>query len=124
MRRLSIALVVVLAALAGAWSPGQLDTATPLHGRLAFGSVTGTSAGTANTIITTTGRRRVVICTNNLNADMVLTYNGADWAFLPSAVGIAIDLGASGLTLADNKAIGVYRSSGAATAGSVGCTAH
>jgi hypothetical protein len=114
---------VVVACLLGAWSAGALDTSVPQSGRLAFGSVTGTTAGTANTILTLTGRRRIVICTNSLNTETMLTYNGANWLPLPAGVGVAVDLSASGLTFADAKVVGVYYQT-VPTSGAIGCAAH
>ena len=122
-KRLSgVALALVAAGLLMAAATSPLYDATPQSGRLAFGSVTGTTAGTANTILTLTGRRRIVICTNSLNTETMLTYNGANWLPLPAGVGVAVDLSASGLTLADGKIVGIYYQS-APGSGAVGCTA-
>jgi hypothetical protein len=105
------------------WTAGALDTSTPQSGRLAFGSVTGTTAGTANAILTLSGRRRIIICTNSLNTETMLTYNGANWLPLPAGVGVAVDLSASGLTFADGKVVGVYYQAAPAS-GAIGCAAH
>lgn len=115
--------IIACAVIGSAWSPGAFDTSTPQYGRLAAASVTHSSAGTADAIVTLTGRRRIIVCTNNLNQDTVITYNGSNWVFLPAATSIAVDLSASGLTFADGKIIGIYYLV-QPTTGSVGCTAH
>jgi hypothetical protein len=124
MRRGSfIAGLFALALVLGAWTPGSLDTTTPQYGRLAAASVTGTTAGTANTIITLSGRRRIVACTNSLDTETILTYNAANWLFLPAGSSVVMDLSASGLTFADAKVVGVYYLT-VPTTGSIACTAH
>lgn len=124
-RALQIVSVATLAVLLGAWSQSAIYDFTPQMGSVvAFGSVTGTSTGTANTLLTLSGKRRVVTCSSNLNADMVLTYNAANWLYLPAGQSVSVDLGASGLNFADAKVIGVFRNSGAATSGNIACSAH
>lgn len=124
MRGTLVAVTAAFALLLGAWTSGALDTSTPQYGRLAAASVTHSSAATADTVLTLTGRRRIVVCTNSLNAETILTYNGANWLFLPASTGVAVDLSASGLTFADAKVIGIYYVTGAPATGSIGCTAH
>ncbi len=123
MRRLQLASILVVALLVGAWTNGALYDVVPQYGRVAFGSISGTSAGTANTVITLSGRRRVIICTNSLNTEHVLTYDGSNWLFLPASSSVAVDLSASGLTFAHGKVIGIYYLSAPAS-GSIACTAH
>ncbi len=123
LRRFSIVAVLAAALFAAAWTSGALSDVVPQYGRLAAASVTGNSAGTANTIITTSGRRRLVMCTNSLNTETILTYDGANWLFLPASSGVAVDLSASGLTFAHSKVIGIYYLS-APGSGSIACTAH
>lgn len=124
MRRGSfIAGLIALAFVLGAWTPGSLDTTSPQYARLAAASVTASTAGTANTILTLTGRRRLVVCTGSLDTETILTYNGANWLFLPAGASVAVDLSASGLTFADSKVIGVYYLV-APTTGSISCAAH
>ena len=124
MRAGGIVAAIAAAVIMGAWSQGALDISTPQYGRLAAASVTASSAGTANTVITLSGRRRIVVCTNSLNAETILTYNGSNWIFVPSSTSVAIDLSASGLTLSDSKVVGVYYVTGAPASGSIACTAH
>src|SRR5688572_17058298 len=115
-------LIGLLAAFCLATTPPFYD-ATPQYTLLGHASVTGTTAGTANTILTLSGRRRIVVCTNSLNTETVLTYNGANWIFLPVATSTAVDLSASGLTFGDGKVIGIYYVTDPSS-GSIACTAH
>lgn len=118
-----VAAILAVAIVFGAWTAGALDTSTPQYGRVAAASITATGP-TGATVLTLSGRRRLVVCTNDLNQDTVLTYNGANWIYLPSSTGVAVDLSASGLTLAADKIVGIYNLGSVPTDGSIGCTAH
>ena len=115
------AVVLLAGILMAATSP--LYDATPQYGIVGHAGVTGTTAGGANTIMTLTGRRRIVVCTNSLNTETVLTYDGANWVFLPASGSVAVDLSAAGLTFGDGKVIGVYYVTDPSS-GSIACTAH
>lgn len=106
MRRYSL-ILALLAALGAFAAADPLYNATPQTGSIAYSAVDGTNLATSDTVITLTGRRRILLVTNSLNAAVMLTFNGADFISLPAATGIAIDLSASGLTLAAS-AIKVY----------------
>lgn len=108
-------LLVAVAAACCAWTSGALDTASPQIGAIAYSDVDGTNIATSDTVITLSGRRRIVIITNSLNAAVMLVYNGADLMRVPAATGVAIDLSASGLTFADSKTIKVYHLGSAPT---------
>lgn len=114
--------IVLLAGVLMAATPGLYD-ATPQYGLVGHAGVTGTTAGGANAIVTLTGRRRIIVCTNSLNTETVLTYDSASWLYLPASTSAAVDLSASGLTFADGKVIGIYYLSDPSS-GSIACTAH
>jgi len=88
----------------------------PDYGRLGFASVSGTIAA----VLTTAHAGRTLLIGNSLNAEMVLTYNGADWIYLPSAQGGGLDL--IHTYIPAGTVLGIKQLSGAATAGNIGLT--
>lgn len=55
---------------------GIAAATAPDSGALAFGAITGTTAATANTVVTTTTERGLLECMNTTNSDLVLTVAG------------------------------------------------
>lgn len=93
---------------------------SPVPGSLAFGSVTGTTPGTANTIVTTTSDHKIVLVLNSLNADVMLTYNGSDWVPLPAGTPFSVDMSPNERCLRAGKIIGIYYLASAPTSGRIG----
>ncbi len=96
----------------------------PQYGRLAFGGVTGSSAGTANAVATLTRDRYIVYVVNSLNQEVSITYDGVEIArFETTDRAMVIDLRTSGLKMESGKIIGVYHQGVAPTGGSIRVTA-
>lgn len=114
MRKLSIPLAAALLALSlspdvavGDGVAGHYRV-TRERGVLAAASVTGTTAGTANTVVTTTKDTVLVSLESTLDAPTVITHLGADFKILPAgnvrifdvkADGVAFGPGAWGVRL-------------------------
>lgn len=112
----------LLALLTAAVGPPNYAT-TPQTARVAFGSVTASTAGTANTVLTVSGGRRILVCTNSLNQETELTWAGSDFLYLPASSSVAVDLGTNGLQAANGVVVGVYHLGVAPTSGKLGCSA-
>lgn len=85
-----------------------LTEISPQYNRLAFGSVTGTNAGTANAIITLNADRSILQVVNSLNSDTSLTYGGVEYWRLEAGDSFIIDLRPSALKLLATKVIGIF----------------
>jgi hypothetical protein len=97
----------------------------PDTSRTAFGSVTGTNAGTANTLLALTNDRRILVLVNSLNQDIVITYTphgGAvkdGYLYLESNDNLVIDFETSGLRAKSGGVFKAYYSGSAPTSGSI-----
>jgi len=106
-------------------STGYKQSVSPIGGgspqisALAFGSVTGTTPATANTVLTATRERVILVVENTTDADLVLTVDGDDLFVIRTASAKVIDLGCNGLKINLGEVIGVYRRSGAPTSGEI-----
>lgn len=80
----------------------------PLSGGLNFGSVTGTTVGTANAIITPLTPYRILLVSNTLNQPICLTFGGIAGPEILTAATVAIDMGASDIHTEANQIIGVF----------------
>lgn len=124
MTRAQWLLAALVLAFVGMGAAGPLNySAAPQTGRLAAASVTHTTAGTADTVKTFTGGRRILLCTNSLDKETELTWAGADFIYLPAGTPFSIDLGASSLAAANNVTIGIYHLGVQPTTGSIACSA-
>ncbi|MDE2255577.1 MAG: hypothetical protein KGL42_15110 [Betaproteobacteria bacterium] len=96
-------------------------------GRLAFGSVTPTTAATAATLLTITGDKSLLVILNSLDTDCSLTYNGSGTAVefirLEAGESTVLDLNQAGKFMRSAKVIGAYNNGSAPTAGSIRVTA-
>lgn len=99
---------------------GVAPLTAPDSGVLAFGAVTGTSAATANTVVTATDNRGLLEVINASDADVVLTCNGVSTNLIVKA-GTArmYDLQSALRRIDAGSAIGVYRRSTALTTNEV-----
>lgn len=86
----------------------QIQTATPQYAELVGSSVTAASAGAANTLITLTKDRRILLVVNTLDQDCKLVWAGSDGAFLPAKTSITIDLSTNSYAAANGLVIGIY----------------
>lgn len=92
------------------------------YGLLAFGSVTGTSLGAANTVLTSDRKRRSIQISNSLNGDAVIAIAGANFLLVRSGSDARIDLNAMGLCLDASVVVAVYCPGGAPASGNLGIT--
>lgn len=88
--------------------------------RLAFGSVTATTAGGANTLLTLTRCATILSVYNSLNQDVWITKNGVNWVPLPAGQSFCEDLHANANRHIVGDVFGVYRAASAPTSGMIG----
>lgn len=100
----------------------SLTEISPQYGRLGFAAVTGTNAGTANTIITLNADRSILQILNSLNTDVSITYNGVEYWRLEANDSFIVDLRSNGLKLGSGKIIGIFYNT-VPTAGTIRVTA-
>ncbi len=98
-------------------------SATPQFGLVAYTAVTHTTAATADTIITITSPKRVVVVTNSLDKEVYLTWAGVKSFYLPALTSIALDFGTNSLQAANGIVIGVYHLGVAPTVGNIAVSA-
>jgi len=101
----------------------SLVSIDPQFASLAFGAVTGTSAGTANTILTLNADRSILQVINNLDANVGITYKGVQKWELPSYSSFVLDFATNGLKMDSAAVIGVFYLVGAPTGGTINATA-
>lgn len=89
---------------------------------VAAASITGNSAGTAVTIVTTTTDHKFCMVTNSLNQDVWLTYDGTKAVWLPAGTPCAIDLSPNMREFNSGKIIGVYYDTAQPTTGKIAVT--
>lgn len=89
---------------------------TPNRGELAFGAVTGTTAGTANTVLTTTMDSVQVSFENTTDVQLIITRGGVDFKRVPAGNFRVFDLKGNGVGFAP-VVWGVYRAAGAPASG-------
>ncbi len=80
----------------------------PQVGSLAAAAVTGTTAATAITLVTLSRRSRLLVFTNTLDTDVMLTYNGADMLRLPAGNPAALDFTSDVMFCEVARVVGVY----------------
>jgi len=102
---------------------GPFYDITPQYGKVAYSTVSHSSAATADTIITTNAPKRQLTITSALDQDVIVTYNGADAWYVPANSILAVDLGGNNFQTKVSIAIGVYYVSVAPTAGNISVTA-
>lgn len=99
---------------------GVNGAVAPDVGALGFAAVTGTTAGTANTVTTTTKERRALWYDNAMDADVVLTVGGITTNLIIKASRNGVlDLQSALVGIGAAQVIGVYRRSGAPTSGEI-----
>ncbi len=84
-------------------------------------SVTGTNVSTADTLLTLNKNRLLLMAITDFDAPVVLTFNGADLAYLPPNQNIAIDLKKYDKSMRAGSVVGVYKT-GASPVGSLAVT--
>lgn len=103
-------LVAASTALSGARAPDS--------GALGFAAITGTTAGTANTVLTTTSERLLLEAMNTTDADLKLVVGGVDTNLILRAGQSKIyDLHGALSLINGATVVAVYRRSGAPTSG-------
>lgn len=118
-----LALLFVSGCIGQATAATYFATATPQFGELAYTSVTHTTAATADTVITISGPRRVLIVTNSLDKEVYLTWAATKKFYLPASTSMTIDLGTNTLQANDAVVIGVYHLGVAPTVGRIAASA-
>ena len=117
---------LVLAMLCFIPSAGAVDTRhtrdpiTVQTANIAAASVTASAVGSANAIATLSAEKVLCIVTNSLNQPVWLSYNAANWVWLPASTGFAIDLSAANRRMLSGKVIGIYHDGAAPTTGKLG----
>jgi hypothetical protein len=89
----------------------------PERGHLAFGAITGNSAGTANTVLTLAKDATVIAVENWSDKPLMLTRAGVDWKIIPADQFRVFDLKANHVARAAATVLGVYQLDGAPTRG-------
>lgn len=80
----------------------------PLSGGLNFGSVTATTAATANTILSPLNPYRILIISNTLNQPICLTFGGVAGPEILTSATLTLDFGASDVHSDAGQTIGVF----------------
>lgn len=101
----------------------QFYSFTPQYGFLLGAAVTATTAAGAIALLTLDRDRRSLKVFNGSDAPVMVTYNGANFDYLPAGVGQVWDLGANALQAASGLIIGAYNLGAAPTTGRVTATA-
>lgn len=92
----------------------------PDGGFLAFGSISGTTASTANAVVTTTAERSVLDITNSTDVDIKLVVGGVDTnLILKAGASRLFDLQSALRRIDGGTVIGVYRRSTGPASGEV-----
>lgn len=86
----------------------SLTEIAPQYATLGFAAITGTSAGTANTIITLNADRSILQVLNSLNTDVSLTYNGVEYWRLEANDSFIVDFRSNGLKVVSGRIIGIF----------------
>ena len=94
------------------------------YGDVAFGTVTHTTAATADTIATLTADRRLLLFMNSLDKDCIITIDGVAKYALPAFYSFTLDLGSDALAMASGTVIGIYYRGVAPTVGNISVSAH
>ena len=103
--------------------------AAPLYGlsaqvgSIAAASVTASTVGTANTVITLSRDRRLLKISNTLNQPVMLAYNSADFFVLAANESCILDLSPAQLCMLDTKVLGIYHLGTQPTSGTLYVTA-
>jgi len=104
---------------------GPFFDVTQQYGELAYTAVTHSSAGTADTVITLSTDKRLVTIVSNLNVEVMVTKNGANFAHIPATSAVSFDLGTNNFCYAKGTVFGVYhRGTAPTTSGRIGITAQ
>ncbi len=125
-RRYAILIALLFVGAGNSLAPANAATfysATPQFGLVAYTVVTHTTAATADTIITITGNRRIVVVTNSLDKEVYLTWAGVKSFYLPAATSMSLDFGTNSLQAAAGIVIGVYHLGVAPTVGNIAVSA-
>lgn len=89
----------------------------PESSELAFGAITGTSAGTANAVLTLVNDAVNIGFENTTDVQLVVTLDGVQKKRVPAGSFRVFDLGTNGSRLAAGTVVGVFRAAGAPTSG-------
>lgn len=88
------------------------DKVTHQFNSLAFGSITGTTAGTAIALLTLTKEARILSFENTTNLEVIVTRDGTDfWRLKASTGAISLDVSAAGGVYRAGEVFGVYAAS-------------
>lgn len=90
---------------------------TPERGTLAFGAISGTTTGTANTLKTLVKDCVKLDLHNATDVALVVVLNGVDIKYMPAGFYMTEDLATNGASYAAADVFKVYRFSGAPTVG-------
>lgn len=102
----------------------QFYNVVPEQSELVYSSVTATTAGTANAILTLGRDRRIILISNNLNTETMITLNGVNYLALPSNTSHSLDLGTNSMSFLKGSIVGVYhRGVAPTTSGRISVTA-
>lgn len=92
---------------------------SPQLGTLAYGSISGTNAGTANTVATLEASSRMLAIKNDTDVSLGFTYNGETFIYLPAGQGMVVDAAANNLSFNGARVVGVHRDGTAPASGRV-----
>ena len=123
LRKFAALALLFIAGCGIAHAAPNYGTGLPQFGEVAFGTVTHTTAATADTILTLTGPRRILLVTNSLDKEVYLTWAGVKKFYLPALGAISIDFGTNSLQANDAVVIGVYHLGVAPTVGRIAISA-
>jgi hypothetical protein len=96
--------------------------AAPQYGKLAAASVTGTSVGTCNALVTLSADRVLVQVFNSLNQTVDIAYNGAQVWELEAGESFVLDLRIANFGLKSGKTLCVWAPGTAPTTGTLRAT--
>lgn len=98
---------------------GPTKEFSPQAAQLAYGSISGTNAATANTLLTLSRYARLLIIKNDTDVTMGVTYNASTIWYLTAGASLVIDGAISGLSFNGGRVIGVHRDGSAPNSGRV-----
>lgn len=86
----------------------DLDAILPQFNAVPAASITGSTPGTAVTLLTATADRNMFTLKNTLNRAVRLTLNGTTWLELDNNMGASFDFASNGKKLAVGDVVGAY----------------
>ncbi len=100
--------------------PLASDVLSPQAAFIGFAAITGTTPGTANTLITNNNTRRLMTVTNGTDKILQLAIGGLAGPMIANGATLVLPLGGNGLIINATQVVAVYQTAdGAPTSGSL-----